>query len=237
MSNTSRTTINTHRPKATPRHAIENFEVGTYRPSFSTFSPRTRINNRKTKQLFNSSMKTTLHYPKPELYQINPSIVPFSSFQKPTHKSEYAAVPFTPKTHNTPNPKQAGTVIELTKHVPIAEHVGASHHQYPTTAIGDTLLKQNAILTINNLPSLLNRLKEDIADLTKTRNTVSNDRNQTPPKGRKKPITVVDDVLILDEATVQSINEYQRQLEELNRIKLRIIENSLDPIANRDLLL
>ena len=183
-------------------------------------------------------MKTTLHYPKPELYQINPSIVHFSSFQQPTHKSEQAAVPFTPKAHSAPNPKQAGTVIELTKHSPIAEHVGASHLKYPTTAIGDTLLKQNAILTINNLlPSLLNRLKEDITDITKTLNTVANDRNQTPPKGRKKPNTgTADDVLILDEATVQSINEYQRQLKELSRIKQRINENSLDTITDRDLL-
>ena len=219
-----------------PRSLLAEFEVGTHRPSFSTFSPHTRINNQKKKQLFNSSMKTTIQFPKPEIYQRNPSIVPFSSFQQPIHKSEYAAVPFTPKAHNTPNPKQAGTVIELTKHSPIAEHVGASHLKYPTTAIGDTLLKQNAILTINNLPSLLNRLKEDIADITKTRNTVSNDKNQTPPKGRKKPNTVVDDVLILDEATVQSINEYQRQLKELSRIKLRINENSLDPITDRDLL-
>ena len=223
------------KPSPSPRSAIAEFEVGTHRPSFSTFSPHKRICNQKKKQLFNSSMKTTLHYPKPELYQLNPSIVPFSSFQQPTHKSEYAAVPFTPKAHNTPNPKQAGTVIELTKHSPIAEHVGASHLKYPTTVIGDTLLKQNAILMINNLPSLLNRLKEDIADIAKTR--VANDRNQTPPKGRKKPNTgTADDVLILDEATVQSINEYQRQLRELGRIKLRINENSLDPITDRDLL-
>ena len=220
-----------------PRSSLAEFEVGTHRPSFSTFSPHTRICNQKKKQLFNSSMKTTIHYPKPELYQRNPSIVPFSSFQQQIHKSEYAAVPFTPKAHSAPNPKQAGTVIELTKHSPIAEHVGASHQQYPTTAIGDTMLKQNAILTINNLPSLLNRLKEDIADITKTRNTVANDRNQTPPKGRKKTNNVVDDdIVVLDEATVQSINEYQRQLKELNRIKQRINENSLDPITDRDLL-
>ena len=225
------------KPSPSPRSALAEFEVGTHRPSFSTFSPHTRISNPKKKQFFNSSMKTTLHYPKPELYQLNPSIVPFSQFQQPIHKSEYAAVPFTPKAHNTPNPKQAGTVIELTKHSPIAEHVGASHHQYPTTAIGDTLLKQNAILTINNLPSLLNRLKEDIADITKTRNTVSNDRNQTPPKGRKKPNTgTADDVLILDEATVQSINEYQRKLRELDRVKLRIDQNSINALTDRDLL-
>ena len=223
------------KPSNSPRSSLSEFEVGTHRPSFSTFSPHTRICNQKKKQLFNSSMKTTLHYPKPELYQRNPSIVPFSEFHQPTHKSEYAAVPFTPKAHNTPNPKQAGTVIELTKHSPIAEHVGASHHQYPTTAIGDTLLKQNAILTINNLPSLLNRLKEDIADIAKTR--VANDRNQTPPKGRKKPNTgTADDVLILDETTVQSINEYQRKLRELDRVKLRIDQNSINALTDRDLL-
>ena len=134
-------------------------------------------------------MKTTIHYPKPELYQINPSIVPFSSFQQPTHKSEYDAVPFTPKAHNTPNPKQDGTVIELTKHSPIAEHVGASHLKYPTTAIGDTMLKQNAILTINNLPSLLNRLKEDIADITKTCNIYSNWASRTLLNARKKSLS------------------------------------------------
>ena len=226
------------KPSPCPRSAIAEFEVGTHRPSFSTFSPHTRICNQKKKQLFNSSMKTTLHYPKPELYQLNPSIVPFSSFQQQIHKSEYAAVPFTPKAHSAPNPKQAGTVIELTKHSPIAEHVGASHHNYPTTVIGDTLLKQNAILTINNLPFLLNRLKEDIADITKTHNTVDS-RIPTPPKGRKKaePVDVDDiDVLVLDEATVQSINEYERKLKELNRVKLRIDQKSLNALADKDLL-
>ena len=87
-------------------------------------------------------MKATLMYPKPKIYQLDPSIVPFSSFQRAstatstaTSTAETPAVPYTPTEHTHPQLRQAGTVVELAKHRPIAQHVGATYHQYPVDVV------------------------------------------------------------------------------------------------------
>ena len=94
-------------------------------------------------------MKATLVYPKPEIYQLDPSIVKFSSLQRATSATSTAAsttetpaVPYSPKEHSPPpQVRQAGTVVELSKHRPFAQHVGATYHQYPVDFGGDTLLR------------------------------------------------------------------------------------------------
>ena len=65
-------------PLKAPRSAVDEFEVGTHRPSYTTFSENTLVprHRQKTKQLFDASMKATLVYPKPELFQLDPRIVP-----------------------------------------------------------------------------------------------------------------------------------------------------------------
>jgi hypothetical protein len=65
--------------------------------------------------------------------------------------------------------QHAGTVVEPAKHRLITHHIGATHHRYPSTIIGDTLLKQQAILTINSLPSMIDRLKQDLVNIKRTR--------------------------------------------------------------------
>jgi hypothetical protein len=118
-------------------------------------------------------MTATLVYPKPEINQLDPSIVPFSSLQRAsaeastaTSTAETPAVPYTPSQgahpHTHPQLRQAGTVVELAKHRPIAQHVGATYHQYPVDVFGNTLLRQQALLTINNLPYMIARLKDDL---------------------------------------------------------------------------
>ena len=166
-------------PLKAPRSAVDQFEVGTRRPSYTTFSETTTLvprHRQKTKQLFDASMKATLVYPRPEIYQLDPSIVKFSSLQRATSATSTAAsttetpaVPYTPKEHSPPQLRQAGTVVELSKHRPFAQHVGATHHRYPIDVVGDTLLRQQALMTINNLPSIIARLKDDIGELTQAR--------------------------------------------------------------------
>ena len=112
----------------------------------------------------------------PEIFQLNPALVPFSSLHQSRHAPPSSDTPYTPTPHEHRNQPQAGTVLELPKQKPIAEHVGATHHQYPSTVVGDTLLRQQALLTINSLPSLISRLKEDLADMANSRT------RQTPPK-------------------------------------------------------
>jgi hypothetical protein len=121
-------------------------------------------------------MKTAYLRHKPEIFQTNPTIVPFSALNQTRQSSETSAVPYTPKSHEHRSQPKAGTVLELAKQKPIAEHVGATHHQYPSTVVGETLLRQQALLTINSLPMLIARLKADIEDIANTRRV-----RQTPP--------------------------------------------------------
>ena len=121
-------------------------------------------------------MKTAYLRHKPENFQTNPAIVPFSALHQTRQASESSAVPYTPTPHEHRSQPKAGTVLELAKQKPIAEHVGATHHQYPSTVVGETLLRQQALLTINSLPTLIARLKADIADIADTRRV-----RQTPP--------------------------------------------------------
>ena len=241
-------------PLKAPRSAVDQFEVGTRRPSYTTFSETTLVprHRQKTKQLFDASMKATLVYPKPEIYQLDPSIVKFSSLQRAssaaaTSTTETPAVPYTPKEHSPPQLRQAGTVVELSKHRPFAQHVGATHHRYPIDVVGDTLLRQQALLTINNLPSIIARLKDDIGELTQARNGMA---GIAPPRKKGTPPSVpprvgsaaaagnaLDDFdeEELDEETEKEIKDIERIGKEIERVLLRI-GTSQDPLADKDLL-
>ena len=122
-------------------------------------------------------MKTAYLRHKPEIFQMNPTIVPFSALHQSRQASEASAAPHNPTPHEHRSQPKAGTVLELVKQKPIAEHVGATHHEYPSTVVGETLLRQQALLTINSLPTLIARLKADIEDIANTRRV-----RQTPPK-------------------------------------------------------
>ena len=227
-------------PRQVSRSTLDMFEVGTTRPPCSTFSPHTAIprHKQKARLLFDSSMKTTTVNLTPELYQLNPAVVPFSSFhQSAAHASPCSnAVPFTPKAHSPPKPpKQAGTVVELPKHRPIAEHVGATHHKYPATAVGDTLLKQQALLTINGLPSLIAQLKDDLADITMARSGMAK-KKESPKKREKKQSESPPLHPPLDYDVLEQMNEYQRVLREYQRVLLRINPDSADPLKDKDLI-
>ena len=239
-------------PLKAPRSAVDQFEVGTRRPSYTTFSETTLVprHRQKTKQLFDASMKATLVYTKPEIYQLDPSIVKFSSLQRATSAAtsttETTAVPYTPKEHSPPQLRQAGTVVELSKHRPFAQHVGATHHRYPIDVVGDTLLRQQALLTINNLPSIIARLKDDIGELTQARNGMAgmapSRKKGTPPITVKSAAAAAAgnalddfDEEELDEETEKEIKDIERIGKEIERVLLRI-GTSQDPLADKDLL-
>ena len=170
----------THRRHPRPATSSrDDFQVGTLRPSYSTFAPNSPLPRHQlaSQRLAHSSMKAASLPHTPEIFQLNPALVPFSSLHPSRqHAPPSSATPYTPSPHEPRHLPQAGTVLELSKHKPVAEHVGASHHQYPATVVGETLLRQQAILTINSLPTLISRLKEDLADMANSR------IRQTPPK-------------------------------------------------------
>jgi len=162
------------RPRA-PRAIVDNFEVDTIAPSFVTSHVPYHIFKRCPHQqtLVRSSMRSEQVYETPVISQINAALVPFSAFAKSsaptTFKTTNNRIPQTTKPSKQAHPPQHGTVVELAKHRPITHHVGAAHHRYPSTLIGDTLLKQQAILTINSLPSLIDRLKQDLTVIKRAR--------------------------------------------------------------------
>ena len=184
-------------------------------------------------------MKTTLVYPRPEIYQLDPSIVPFSSLRQARSSSsqgETPAVPFIPKEHAPPHLRQAGTVVELTKHRPIAQHVGATHHHYPIDVVGDTLLKQQALLTITSLPSIIARLREDIGVIANARNGMASSKKRTPPKARRKEEdSAAEEEAPFDEEAEEEIVELERLLGQIERVQLRIGRTD-EPLADKDLL-
>ena len=148
----------------------------------------------------------------------------FVVFQTPSRKH-----PATPHEHR--NQPKAGTVLELSKHKPVAEHVGATHHQYPSTVVGEALLKQQALLTINSLPSLISRLKEDLEGISNARNGIASSKKSP---GRKKE-ELADSEPIIDDVVSEEIDEYERLLKEISRVQLRI-GTTQEQLADKDLL-
>ena len=202
-------------------------------------------------------MKTTLVYPKPELFQLDPSIVQFSSLQRANFvATETPAVPYSSKEHIPPKLGQAGTVVELSKHRPFAQHVGATYHRYPSDVVGDTLLRQQALLTINYLPSIIARLKDDLGQLTQARSgmagieplrkkrTPPSVPPSVPPRVGSAAAAAAGDALSdfyeaeeeeLDEETKKEIKDIERIGREIERVLLRI-GSSQEPLADKDLL-
>ena len=226
----------THRRHPRPATSSrDDFQVGTLRPSYSTFAPNSPLPRHQlaSQRLAHSSMKAASLPHTPEIFQLNPALVPFSSLHQSRHAPPSSDTPYTPTPHEHRNQPQAGTVLELAKQKPIAEHVGATHHQYPATVVGDTLLRQQALLTINSLPTLISRLKEDLADMAGMANP-----RPPPPQPRLKqevdeqslPSGSLDDTAVADE-----IRGYERLLKEIGRVQLRI-GTTQDPLADKDLL-
>ena len=115
------------------------------------------------------------------------------------------------------------------------------------------MLRQQALLTINNLPSIIARLKDDIGELTQARSGMV---SIAPPRKKKTPPTIVksaaaaaagnaldefDDALDdfdeddLDEETEKEIKDIERIGKEIERVLLRI-GSGQEPLADKDLL-
>jgi hypothetical protein len=173
-------------PKA-PLLVLDDFEVGTVAPTCVTLHVPYRLQNYHTHKasIIHKSMRSEHIQEPPATNQLNASLVPFSTFLKDSASTTRtnSRLLQTPKPNKQSPPPHTGTVVELAKHRPITHHVGATHHRYPSTSIGDTLLKQQAILTINSLPSLIDRLKQDLADIQCAR---AGNISATPKKTERK---------------------------------------------------
>ena len=103
----------THRRHPRPATSSrDDFQVGTLRPSYSTFAPNSPLPRHQlaSQRLAHSSMKAASLPHTPELFQLNPALVPFSSLRQSHHPpaSESSATPYTPTPHEHRNQPQAG---------------------------------------------------------------------------------------------------------------------------------
>ena len=168
------------KPKA-PRSASETTNAGTVAPSFATsYKPPCLPKYRtRAKNLQETSMRSRTAFGTPEINQMNANVVSFASIHStPTTHTKPAGPPHAPQAQDPPTSGQAGTKVELIKHRPIAQHIGATYHQYPQNKVGDTLLRQQAILAINSIPGLIERLHQDISDIRTIRRSTT---APTPP--------------------------------------------------------
>ena len=115
------------------------------------------------------------------------------------------------------------------------------------------MLRQQALLTINNLPSIIARLKDDIGELTQARNDMAPPRKKgtppsVPPRVGSAAAAAAGDALDdfddalddfdeegLDEETEKEIKDIERIGKEIERVLLRI-GTSQEPLADKDLL-
>ena len=189
-TNPSNTRLSIRRRPRTPLAISYNFEIDTIAPSFVDSHAHYRLPNHRTREkaLLQTATRSEHVHETPVISQINAALIPFSAFSKDSASTTHinSRLQQTPKPNKQSPPPQTGTVVELAKHRPITHHVGATHHNYPATGIGDTLLKQQAILIINDLPSIITRLKQDLADIKQAR---AGDMNATPKKTEQRPTT------------------------------------------------
>ena len=100
------------------------------------------------------------------------------------------------------------------------------------------MLRQQALLTINNLPTIIARLKDDLSELAQARNGMALAKKRTPPKAGSKKDKGDEDSAPeegVDEETESEIKEIERIGREIERVLLRI-GTSQDPLADKDLL-
>ena len=121
------------------------------------------------------------------------------------------------------------------------------------------MLRQQALLTINNLPSMIARLRDDLGELTQTRSGMAGMVGIAPPRKKGTPPSVpprvgsaaaaaagdalddFDDALDdfdeegLDEETEKEIKDIERIGKEIERVLLRI-GSGQEPLADKDLL-
>lgn len=204
------------RRSVAPRSTVDDFQVGTVSPSYDTFvrvakTPKWRDRNSDAHL---SSMKSAVQITRPEIYQMTPSIVPFSLLQAGSNQATTSEVPATTTHVRSDERRQstnaAGTTVELPKQKPLASHVGATVRvKYLTDIVDETQLKQTALLTLGNLPTLIDKLKEDIADITTARKSI-----RTSPRKKSSPRKSKDDeesAPFLDFDRLEDLNKLANQ--------------------------
>jgi hypothetical protein len=151
------------------------------------------------------------------------------------------------RTFTIPNIIQNNVTVETSKPMIFKEHVGGSLN-YPTSKIGETLLKQKAIDFLgNDFPNSFSKLSNKLAmclsikgsttDTTtsppsspKTQSKSKLNTVKTPTEAKLQQITLTDNTEYEERSAEEDAN-YKQILGKLTRIKSRITRNPTSEIA------
>ena len=161
--------------KRAPKVGIEHFSVGcvTESTAYDTI-PKTIHRTKYVQQNYeirNNTSRTILEYNEALNYEKNANLQLFSDINKNNNTSYERPAPTSHRrAFYNPPLRSNNTTQETGKTRIIKEHIGASNTQFPTTRIGQEILRQKALMNITELPNIMKSLINSVKDLKQIRN-------------------------------------------------------------------
>jgi len=161
--------------KRAPKVGIEHFSVGCVTESTAYDTIPKPIHRTKYAQqnydIRNNTSRTILEYNEALNYEKNANLQLFSDINKNNNTSYERPAPTSHRrAFYNPPLRSNNTTQETGKPRIIKEHIGASNTQFPTTRIGQEILRQKALMNITELPNIMKSLINSVKDLKQIRN-------------------------------------------------------------------
>ena len=161
--------------KRAPKVGIENFSVGCVTESTAYDTIPKQIHRTKYAQqnydIRNNTSRTILEYNEALNYEKNANLRLFSDINKNNNTSYERPAPTSHRrAFYNPPLRTNNTAQETGKPRIIKEHIGATNTQFPTTKIGQEILRQKALMNITELPNIMKSLINSVKDLKQIRN-------------------------------------------------------------------
>ena len=161
--------------KIAPKVGSEHFSVGcvTESTAYDTI-PKPIHRTKYVQQNFeirNNASRAILEYNEAMNYEKNANLQLFSDINKNNNTSYERPAPTSlRRSFYNPPLRSNNTTQETGKPRIIKEHIGASNTQFPTTRIGQEILRQKALMNITELPNIMKSLINSVKDLKQIRN-------------------------------------------------------------------
>jgi len=225
---------------------------------------RTKYSEQR-KAIHANTQSTVEQHVTPKVYELD-STLPQKKFsdvdKNKANCHETTGKRFVGRTFTIPNIIQNNVAIETSKPIILKEHVGGSSDEYPTSKIGEALIKQKAInFLANDFPESLSKLNKKLAMCLsiQTKGTPTQTPTTSPPPspptksihstpvtntGNEIPMEVKMEVehTTLTESTEyegrsaeeeEEDENYKQILGKLSRIKSRVSRNPMNDIDVR----
>ena len=225
--------------KRAPKLGVENFAVGCVtEPTEYDTVPKSIHRTKYVQQKYdirNNTSRAILEYKEALNYEKNANLNRFSDINK-NNKSSYElpAPAIHRRTFYNPPLRSNDTIQETDKPRIIEEHIGATNTNFPTTRIGQELLRQKALMNVTELPSIMKSLINSVKDLKQIRNVSveepenaqSTDVSPTPDTLPTSGIpNVKDETRVAEDAQDGDTDIYTNTLKELEGIASRLRRN------------